>query len=299
MRAPLLPLGILGLAAASVACSAPVAASSDGADAEAAASLATAVVVVERTSGPNDASRAEAVARFVQMRSGAVDDQALRMVGAAADFPSMDACEPVARAWGDAPARAVKLADVGLVSLEPQGTANANGYGYAKTSLVARQLPDVADLVSGVVYSARGADQEGALPSRARYALRVTGTAEVDPFEVLATAPPEPTDVRVDGQDARAAISLTPGTGAELAWDPGAAEDLVYVDVVSREGATPVVRCLFSDIGHATIVASAFGAIDEGTVSVHRLHRENFRAKGLDTGEVRFDFARAIPFTRR
>jgi hypothetical protein len=293
MRAPLLPLGILGLAAASVACSAPVAASSDSADAEAAASPATAVVVVERTSGPNDASRAEAVARFVQMRSGAVDDQALRMVGAAVDFPAMDACEPVARAWGDAPARAVKLADVGLVSLEPQGTGNT------KTSLVARQLPDVADLVSGVVYSARGADQEGALPSHARYALRVTGTAEVDPFEVLATAPPEPTDVRVDGQDARAAVSLTPGTGAELVWDPGAAEDLVYVDVVSREGATPAVRCLFSDIGHATLAASAFGAIDEGTVSVHRLHRENFRAKGLDTGEVRFDFARAIPFTRR
>jgi hypothetical protein len=294
MRAYLSPLGIVAFAAASVACSAPVAASSDTADAEAAASPATAVVVVERTSGPGDASHAEAVARFVQMRAGAVDDQALRMVGAAVDFPALDACEAVGKTWGgDSPARAVRLADVGLVTLE---ASQAMTPGSARTSLVARQLPDVADLVSGVVYTARG---EGTLVPHARYALRSTGTAEVDPFEVLATAPPEPGDVKVDGQDGRVAVALTPGSGATLSWEPGAPEDLVYVDVVSRAGDGAVVRCLFADAGHATIAAAAFGGVEEGTVSVHRLHREAFRAKGLDSGEIRFDFARAIAFTRR
>jgi hypothetical protein len=287
MRLPLAALGVLGVAAASFACSAPVAASSETADAEAAASPATGVVVVERTTGPDEGTRAEAVARFVQMRSGAVDDQALRMVGAAVDFPPMDACQPVGRAWGDSPARAVRLADVGLVTLE---------FGGTRTNLVARQLPDVADLVSGVVYTARG---DSALAAHVQYLLRSTGTAEVDPFEIVATAPPEPNDVRLDGQDAHAAVALAPGAALEVTWEPGVGDDLVYVDVTSRDATKPVVRCLFADAGHATLSASIFGAGDEGTVSVQRLHRETFRAKGLEGGEIRFDFARAVAFTRR
>ena len=76
-------------------------------------------------------------------------------------------------------------------------------------------------------------------------------------------------------------------------------DDLIYVDVASRDRTTPVTRCLFTDGGHATLANAALGAIDEGTISVHRLHREGFRARGLDSGEVRFDFARTIAFTRR
>jgi hypothetical protein len=286
MRLPLLSLAVPSALALLVGCSAPVAASAEAADAEA-TGPASAVVVVERTSGPGDGTRAEAIARFVQMRSGVVDEQALRMIGAAVDFPALGACAPVGRGWGDAPARAVKLADVGGISLEANGV---------KTTLAARQLPDVADLVSGVVYTGRG---ESALFPQVRYTLRSTGTAEIDAFEVNATAPAEPADVRVASQDGRAAVLLVPGVAVELTWEPGASDDLVYVDVASREVGTPVTRCLFTDTGHASLPSASLGAVDEGTLSVHRLHREAFRAHGLDSGEVRFDFARAVSFTRR
>ena len=271
---------------AAVGCSAPVAASSEAADAEA-TSPAAAIVVVERTSGPGDGTRAEAIARFVQMRSGTVDEQALRMIGAAVDFPALGACAQVGRGWGDAPARAVKLADVGGISLEANGV---------KTSLAARQLPDVADLVSGVVYTGRG---ENALVPQARYSLRSTGTTEVEAFEVLTTAPAEPSDVRVASQDGRALVVLTPGAAVDVSWEPGATDDLVYVDVASKDVGTPVMRCLFTDTGKASLASAAFGTVDEGTLSVHRLHREGFRVRGLESGEVRFDFARAVAFSRR
>jgi hypothetical protein len=288
MRLQLLSLGVPSALALLVGCSAPVAASSEAADAEA-TSPAAAIVVVERTSGPGDGTRAEAIARFVQMRTGVVDEQALRMIGAAVDFPALGACTQVGRGWGDAPARAVKLADVGGVSLEASGV---------KTTLAARQLPDVADLVSGVVYTGRG---ENALFPQVRYTLRSTGTAEVDAFEVNATAPAEPWDVRVAGQDGRAPVLLPQGGAAavDLSWEAGAIDDLVYVDVASKDAGTPVTRCLFADAGRAALPSASFGTIDEGTISVHRLHREAFRARGLDSGEVRFDFARAIGFTRR
>jgi hypothetical protein len=283
MRTPILPLAVASLGAL-VGCSVQ-AAGGDSADAEA-STQATAVVVVERTAGPGDAARAEAVARFVQMRAGAVDDQALRMVGAAVDFPSFGACAPAgsARPLADAPARAVKLADVGLVSLEANGV---------RTNLLARQVPDVADLVSGVVYTARA---EAALAPRARYVLKSGGTTEVEPFEVAALAPSEP-EVQIGGQDGRGAIALAPNAAADLSWEAG--DDLVYVDIASSDASTPVMRCLFGDTGHATVPAAVFGAAEDGTISVHRLHREAFRARGLDSGEIRFDFARTIAFTRR
>ncbi len=286
MRLSLLSFGTVSALALLVGCSAPVAASSETADAEA-TSPAAAIVVVERTSGPGEGTRAEAIARFVQMRSGVVDEQALRMIGAAVEFPALGACAQVGRGLGDAPARAVKLADVGGISLEANGV---------KTALAARQLPDVADLVSGVVYTGRG---ESALFPQARYTLRSTGTAEVDALEVNATAPAEPADLRVASQDGRAAVLLVPGVAVDLTWERGTGLDLVYVDVASRDAGTPVTRCLYTDTGRATLPSAALGTIDEGTLSLHRLHREAFRARGLESGEVRFDFARAVAFTRR
>src|SRR5512140_205438 len=140
MRAHLLTLAVPSALALLVGCSAPVAASAEAADAEA-TSPAAAIVVIERTAGPGDGTRAEAIARFVQMRQGTVDEQSLRMIGAAVDFPALGACTQVGRGWADtfqSSARAVKLADVGGVSLEANGV---------RTSLTARQLPDVADLV--------------------------------------------------------------------------------------------------------------------------------------------------------
>lgn len=307
MRAPLLCLPVA--LAALVGCAGTVPPTGE-ADAEA-SGTATAVVVVERTiSAAGDSTRAEAVARFVRMRSGAVDNDALRMVGAAVDFPALGSCAQVAGASmpaASAPVRSVALVDVGAVSLESSGV---------RTSLLPRRLPDVADVVSGVVYAARldkldKMDKAGSdvLPARGKYTVRAAGSPDLDvpPFTALATAPAEPSDVRLAGSEASATpIDVTAATAAptvDLAWDAGnaSADDVVYVDIAGAT-ANAVVRCLYTDAGRAAIPSAAFGAIapsEDGTLTVHRLHRDAFRAAGVDPGEVRFDFSRVVAVTRR
>jgi hypothetical protein len=249
---------------------------------------ATAVVVVEgSTTSDGTSARTEAVARFVRARSGAVDDEALRMVGAAVDFPAMQSCGAISSTRASA-SRALSLLDVGGVTLFA-------GDGVA--ALQPRQLPDVADLVSGVVYSARAE----ALPSKSDYLLRVDGApgSDVPAFAVSATSPGEPDDVRIGGDDGRAGAAwVALGGPTELTWEPGNGDDVIYVDLAAT-AAAPSTRCLFDDVGRATLPATAFGAIADGTVAVHRLHRESFRAHGVDPGEVRFDFARVVSFARR
>lgn len=253
--------------------------------------VATAVVVVEGTLA-NEGSHSEAVARFVRAsHGGAVDDDVLRMVGAVVDFPALGSCAPIAsqRTLNPSSSRFISLVDVGSVSLIA---------GESSTLLSRRQLPDVADFVSGVVYSGRGSS----LATRGAYELRVDGTGDPDvpSFHVTATSPGEPSDVRIAGDDGRSAAVNLPlsASSVEVSWEPGSAYDLVYVDV-SATSAAPSARCLFRDDGHASIPASAFGAVDDGTLAVHRLHREAFHAHGVDPGEVRFDFARVVSFARR
>jgi hypothetical protein len=282
--------------------------------------------VLERTVASDDVPHSSAVARVIRMRSGTVDEQTLQMLGATIDLPAVGACggaSPLAAstldlAEAEGP-RAAELLDVGSLGLEAQG---------AKTTLEARALPDIVDLVTGVFYSSRSPALD-ALPSRGLYSVRATGTVSaldaehaVPAFTVSATAPGEPRDLQIDGQDARSegGVVLHPGAAVELAWtvERGAAdtatepEDLVYIDLLpSTESPDPVgaVRCLFADRGTATLPASAFtegdGELDRGTLVVHRLHRETFQVSSdpnaghIDSGIVRFDFARAAEFSRR
>jgi hypothetical protein len=296
MRAThIVPLCVVLGAAISVGCSATVAASPEGADADT-MQAATAIVTVQRTfsfGAEVGTARADAVGSFVQMRSGSVDDQALHLVRAAVDLPAKGGCTALAQTWSaetSAPARPVYLADVGAISLET---------GNTRTNLSARQQPDVADLVSGVRYFARPTDA-ALLPAGGKYVLHVAGASGFDPFDVTAAAPADLGDVRVAGQDA--AIGITLGTNdaaIDISWEPGSADDAVFVDVKSRDPNVPVLRCLFPDAGHASLAAWSFGGIEDGTLSLHRLHRESFRAHGIESGEIRFDFARVISFTRR
>jgi hypothetical protein len=217
-----------------------------------------------------------------------VDDDALRMVGASVDFPALGACESLATLRAGASASTLALVDVGAVTLSA---------GEAMKPLQARQLPDVADLVSGVVYSARAEE----LPTRSQYMLRIDGSPDqqVPAFVVSATSPGEPEGLRVAGDDGRSgAVTVAAAGPVELTWEAGSAEDVVYVDL-GASGAAPATRCLFDDVGRAVLPTTAFGALDDGTIAVHRLHREYFQTRGVAPGEVRFDFARTVSFARR
>jgi hypothetical protein len=287
MRSPFLLTGALASLAA-VGCVVPP---EDRPDAEAASQTATAVVVVERTTGPGDAIRADAViARFVRVHQGAVDEQALRIAGASVnwdrDLPTPGSCS-TADAREVQPAlqpRSVDLLDVGVLTVDGSGAG-----GSKSTVLLPRSMPDPTGVVSGVFYSARSAE---AFAPAARLQLHTSGGPDLpEGFVVNVASPREVSDVRVSsGQNG----------ALEVSWDAeghARGADMIYVDVLGQS-ARLVARCTALETGHVVIPASALGAIDEGQLSVHRLHRESFRAKGIEPGEIRFDLARVVSFSR-
>src|SRR6185437_1757380 len=87
------------------------------------------------------------------------------------------------------------------------------------------------------------------LPSGARYVLHVSGGPEVEPFEVTATAPADPSDVHFGGEDA-SGVPVTATTPVDVAWTPGAADDTIYVDVQPA-----AFRCTVQDTAGVTGVA--------------------------------------------
>ncbi|HVJ88904.1 MAG TPA: hypothetical protein VM580_03810 [Labilithrix sp.] len=276
MRSSLLPLVALvgsGLAACAVPAPEP--------GPETASSTATAIVMVERTSGPGDAIRGDAViARFIRVRQGAVDDPALRIAGVAEDIPAPGTCSAPADP-AVTQGRSVELLDVGPVAL----TSAADG-SPKNTVLLPRSMPDPAGVVSGVFYSARTAD---VFAPGSRVSLRADGGADlVDGFSVAVTAPHDVGDVRV----------ASTSTGLDVSWDADdTLHDLVYVDVLSPAPRV-VVRCTSADTGHLFVPQNSIPGIEEGQLAVHRLHKESFKAKGIDPGEVRFDVAKVVTFRR-
>jgi len=284
MRSHLLLTGALASLTA-VGCVAPP---DDRPDAEAAATTATAVVVVERTTGPGDAIRGDAViARFVRVRQGAVDEQALRIAGAAWELPAPGTCVAAAQdaAQPALQPRSVDLLDVGVLT-----TSTLDAHSAAKsTVLLPRSMPDPTGVVSGVFYSARSAE---AFTPAARLQLHTSGGPDMpEGFRVDVASPHDVGDVHVSPT----------GNGLDIGWEVDAstsdARDLVYVDVLGQSSRL-VARCTALDVGQMSIPATSLGAIDDGMVSVHRLHRESFRAKGIEPGEIRFDLARVVAFHR-
>jgi hypothetical protein len=253
-------------------------------DAEA-ASTTSAVIVVERTIDAVQGSHAEGSARFVRVAAPASVDDALRAIGAALELPARGACATVrSLASGGGTARevapVVELLDVGAVSVKADGV---------QIHLLPRQLPDVTDVVSGVVY-ARAADPSS-LPASTRYVVHVAGGQGLGPFDMAAVAPSDPSAVHIAGEDEHGTV-LASGSTVDLAWTADGADDPVYVDVRPSG-----VRCVFANTGEAAVSTLLFD--DAGTLVVHRLHRESLRLPGIDSGEVRFDFARSVAYLRR
>lgn len=267
---------LAALSLAAVGCSLPGATDAPDA-AEQTSSTATAVVVVERTSGPGEAVRGDTlIARFVRVSQGAVDDQVLRMAGASWNLPAVGTCSAsvdAVSAASDTQSREVQLLDVGQLTLEDSAT---------KTSLLPRTMFDPTGTLSGVVYSSHS---DSAFTAASRLQLRTTGGVDLpEGFSVDVGAPSDVTDVEA-----------TPtASGLDITWaSVEDAQDLIYVDILSSTGHL-VSRCTTTDTGRFSTPNST----DEGQVVVHRLHRESFKTKGIEPGEVRFDVARVVTFKR-
>jgi len=278
-------LALLPVVPAALGCAGTVSGASDGVDAEA-SSTTSAVVAVERTSDSTEGSRAEASARFIRVVAPSSADDALRAIGASLDLPASGSCAAITSLAG-APAMqapVVELLDVGGITLQADGV---------ETRLAARQLPDVTDVVSGVVYAR--ATEPSLLPTSTRYVIRVAGGQGLEAFELTAAAPGDPGDVHIVGEDVPGTLVAT-GATVDLSWPAAAdlADDVVYVDVRPNG-----VRCVLdgATAGHGSVSTLFFD--DAGTLVVHRLRREPLSAQGIDSGEVRFDFARTIAYVRR
>jgi hypothetical protein len=269
---------------AAIGCTGTVSGSPEAADAES-MSTTSAIVVVERTTDMTQGSSAEASARFVRVTAPASAQDALRAIGATLNLPARGSCASLASLEGPVKAGGwasgapvVELIDVGAVSLE---------VGGEQTRLLPRQLPDVTDVVSGVVY-ARATDP-ALLPASTRYVVHVGGGHDLAPVDVEATAPAEPSEVRITGETPQGVV-VAAGPWVSFAWTAGA-NDLVYVDVRPNGP-----RCVFDEVGAAAIPTSSFDSA--GTLVVHRVRQERLPVRGIDTSEVRFDFARTVAYVR-
>ncbi len=250
-----------------------------------------AVVVVERAQ-QGDGARVAVVARFVSVRGGVVDDRALRMVGALSRVPAGGACAVLDDAEEGA-VRGVELHDVGAVTLEAASTRSA---------LVTRQVPDPIGRVTGVFYFSP-ADIHAVAPG-AKVSLLVQGSphGDIAPFVVAGAAPRDLGEVRVAGQDiARPVVVAASGGPIEITWEgsegasPRPGDDAtVFVDVSTARQTT---RCAFADVGRASVPAAALSG-DTGQITLHRIKRDRFAARGVEPGELRFDFSRTASFTR-
>jgi hypothetical protein len=287
MRAPYV---LLIIAPAALGCAGNVSGSTAGGDAEASATHA--VVIVERTVEAPDTVHAQASARFVRVAAWSSMSEAFRAIGAALDLPDPGTCASQRFASGMASTAAVpvvELSDVGTVAIEVAGGA--------ATRLVPRQLPDVTDVVTGVVY-ARAAEAT-LLPAASLYMLHVGGAPGLGAFDIAAMAPNDPSDVRVAGEDPPGML-VAKGAAVDVSWVADGADDVIYADVQPAG-----VRCVLSNPGdRATSDGLAHGSVsmslldDAGTLVVHRLRQEPIVARGVDDGEVRFDFSRSIAYVR-
>ena len=279
MRVPLLLIAAVS-SSSLVACVGAGAEPGTDSGAETTSSTATAIVAVERASGPGDTVRGDTViARFVRVKQGSVDDPALRMAGVVEDIPVPGACFAPSETTPVIEGRNVELLDVGQLVVTSEDAKS--------TVLLPRAMPDPAGVVSGVIYSSRSAD---VFSAGSPVSLRSNGGADLgEGFSISVTAPRDVADVQVTSVAA----------GLDVSWDAEGADphDIVYVDVLSPAPRV-VMRCTSIDAGRLLVPQSSIAGIDEGQLAVHRLHKESFKAKGIEPGEVRFDVAKIVTFRR-
>jgi hypothetical protein len=244
---------------------------------------------VERTAAagdPTGSARAHASAYFLRLQAAADPTLAARLVGAMNVLPAVGQCEAVGvlseQPMPLATLGPVDLVDVGEIALEASSV---------RATFAARAFPDVADLVSGVVYTTRDLVADP-LPDHGRYTFRIAGSTTIQPLILEANAPGPAGDVWVAGAPLRRDVLAVPRGDLSIRWDPAAGADQVYIELASTEdGPLDRVRCAFANDGLAVIAASALPKAASQSISIHLVRREGVAAPGLDGGWIRFDLA--------
>lgn len=228
---------------------------------------------------------------------------AARLVGALIDVPREAGCSPRLPAEP-----ALALRTLSPVDLVPAGELSITS-DEITTALAARAYPDVAHLVSGIVYTSPDIvhDVQG---SSGVLHFRASGSAAVAPFQAEATAPPALELLSVGGTTVDAAeISLparAESSAADLAivWTPSeltnepSEADGEFVEITTADGT--FLRCTPSPSlpGRVDLPADLWASAQTGTTNVvlHRVRTRNFQAPGLASGTVQIDTATAVSF---
>jgi hypothetical protein len=281
-----LPTGIAAISAAAglSGCSGTVVSASD-----ASTSTTQALLSVDRSAlagDPTGAARAHASAYFLRLQATADPALAARLVGATNVLPAVGQCEAVGvlsdQAMPLATLGPVDLVDVGEVALEASSV---------RATFAARAFPDVADLVSGVVYTTRDLVADP-LPDHGTYRFRIAGSNTVPAMTLEAHAPGPATNLFVGGFPLGHELLPLNRGDLPIRWQPAPNTDLVYVELASMEdGPLERVRCTFANDGQGVISASALPRAATQSISIHLVRREGVAVPGLDGGWIRFDLA--------
>jgi hypothetical protein len=279
------PFALAIVAMPSAACSANVVAA--GTDAN--ASSTQALLVVERNApadGAGDGARAHASMWFLRSADEQSLEAAKRLVTDVLELPRVGECAALGSRRVEPPASSatpVELAFAGDVFVEAAGS---------RVQLAMRAFPDVANLVSGVVYTAPGQSDLALSPS-GRLLVGSSGSDGLAPMEAQVEAPASPAGVEVDGAPlGSTSLEARRGRPLMLRWQPGTARDLVYVDVDPVPGSPgDRVRCAMADTGAGVVSAMAIPETPALSMAVHRVRVTPLRASAGEVGTAHFDLA--------
>jgi hypothetical protein len=227
-----------------------------------------------------------ASAYFVRLQAGADPSLATSIAGAQVHLPPLGQCAAVELVGQ----QGISVTSPGPVDLVDVGQVAFQG-PRSRAVLAARAFPDVADLVSGVVYTTRDPIADPVREPGA-YVFHVSGSATVPAMSLVGRAPGTTEDLYVGGLPLGGDALVLPRGDLAVSWLPNPNADVVYIELSSLEdGPLDRARCAFAPSGPGLIPASALPKAALQSLSVHVVHRENVSAVGLDGGEMRFDLA--------
>lgn len=219
---------------------------------------------------------------------------AARLVGALLDVPRESGC--VARLSSQP---SVALRTLSPVDLIPAGDISVQS-GDVTTVLAARAYPDVAHLVSGIVYTSPDVAEE-VLPSDGLVRFRASGSASVPPVDAALDAPQSLAFDVVGGQRVEGPIVLVRRGPVVVSWAPSSmpaddGEPLVrdeeYLDVTTSTGGR--FRCVPAEPGRVELPVEAIGEATDLNVMLHRVRTRGFRSEGISSGTLQVDAATAL-----
>lgn len=258
---------------------------------------------LERTSPWNpeaQGARETASATFLRLQEGSDPAVAARLVGAVLDLPPEGTCSPLDAVDSTVPLRTlnpVELLRVGDVMVRSDTSS---------TRLVARAYPDVAHLVSGVVYTSSGREAPGASN---RISFEVGGVEGVPGFAVDVPMPPVVEMLALNGVEVNDERDwLTLGDAVDLQWRASDEEvslppssratvesDRFFVDlsVVDAHKAPRTLRCSGAAEARLQVPLRFSEQTQSVTLTAHRLRTVRLTSDSQLHSEIRLDAARS------